>query len=68
MLTPTDVCDHYWCGHDDREVPARLLVLKTNRIIEVMLLPKPIGTCRNRICLGSRLQRIDLCRVQPGKW
>jgi hypothetical protein len=46
MLTPTDVCDHYWCGHDDREVPARLLVLKTNRIIEVILLPKPIGTTR----------------------
>lgn len=31
-------------------------------------LPKPIGTCRNRICLSASLERVDLCRVKPGQW
>jgi hypothetical protein len=65
VLTPADIRDHYWCSHDDREVPTQLLVWETNRNIHDMLLPKPIRACRDRIRLSSRLERIDLCGVQP---
>lgn len=33
-----------------------------------MVLPKPVGACRNGVRLSSRLERVDLSGVQPRQW